>query len=104
MEVNASGQSNWRTGASATEGTTKASQGKDSGLPIADLQLVDTRVVGGVVSYRDTRNGLEYVLQDLDVSITLAGLDQSLEAKGTLTLNDEPVMLKTTVTPLRAST
>lgn len=105
LEVDEAGKGNWVfEGADAAEKPTEstAETADGSGLGISDLNLGDVRIVDGIVNFVDAKAGATINLSDIDVVLTLQGLDQPFTADGSAIWNNETVEVDVNVATLRA--
>ena len=100
LEVDENGRDNWSVEPRTSE-SDEATEG-DGELPIADLRLDDVRLLDGTISYRNAATGQEVIGRDLDLALSLVGLDAPLDVQGQATLNDEPVTLLASIFRLDA--
>lgn len=59
------------------------------------------RLNGGRVSYKDARNNTAHEISDINVKLTLPGLDKKFEGKGNLKWNGKTIELDIAANPLR---
>jgi AsmA protein len=110
LEVDKQGRPNWEMTAGAAEPTASDSAapsseagGSSGGIGgLGDISLGDVRLERGRVTYRDARSGQEIVLSDINVAVSLPGLDDPFSVKGDMAWNGEQVGLSVESTGLRA--
>ncbi|WP_293947483.1 AsmA family protein [Sneathiella sp.] len=106
LEVDQAGKGNWVFDAAASDAEKPAENADESaggsGFGISDLNLGDVRIVDGVVNFLDRQNDTSINLSDIDVGLTLQGLDQPFTAEGSALWNNEKLELDVNVATLRA--
>ena len=106
LEVDQAGKGNWVFDAAASEAEKPAENADESaggsGFGISDLNLGDVRIVDGVVNFLDRQSDTSINLSDIDVGLTLQGLDQPFTAEGSALWNNEKLELDVNVATLRA--
>jgi AsmA protein len=101
LEIDSQGRPNWEF-ASAEAGGKPAAPAVPAGQPdrggdgaaLRGLQLGDVRLVDGRLTYRDARSGVEQVVDDIDMSVSLPSLASPMAADGSLVWNKEKIALK----------
>lgn len=86
------------TAASGSQPTTTSR----SSATIQDLSLGDVRVVGGIVRYRDERNGQLEEISGIDAKVSAVALTSPMDAKGAFDLRGERVAFEARLTTPRA--
>ncbi|WP_373086215.1 AsmA family protein [Sneathiella sp.] len=101
LEVDDLGKGNWvfenanPDKAKKTEEKAESSGGVNLG--ISDLNLGDVRVVDGTVSFTNKKAGTNIVLNDVNLQLSLLGLNQPFDAKGSAVWNNEETELEINV-------
>jgi len=108
LAVNPQGRGNWSFGQAGAEQPTTGDGGQqpsDGGAPstglLQDIGLQDVRLVDGRVTYTDMATGERQELSDVNLSLSLAGLDQPFSADGSVTWNQETVNVELDTGPPR---
>ena len=105
LEVDRNGRPNWEfkpakpPGAAAPAEPDRPAAGGDGdgGGGLAGLSLGDVRLVGGRLSYTDTRTGETQAVEAINATVSLPSLADPLKADGALVWNGEKISLKATV-------
>jgi AsmA protein len=104
LEIDGQGRGNWLftpQGAAAAPASGEApppSQQTSS----ADFSFRDVTLSGGVLTYRDRRDGTAQRVEAINANVKLPSLDAPLVFDGGLTWNKEPITISTTVANPRA--
>jgi AsmA protein len=77
LEVDDQGRGNWRF-----EGKSGTAESANSGTTINDIHLGDVGIENGKLSYRDVKAGSTEDFDAINVKVSLQGLDQPLDIKG----------------------
>jgi len=98
LEIDRNGHGNWEFDmpASAPDAD-EAGDGGNEDFALNELSLGDVRLVDGDVRFRDRRNGADYHLQDIDLTVSLPTLQGPLGLDGQLTYNGERLNLDTQI-------
>ena len=103
LEVLPNGRPNWQfdpapdaTGAGPAPDTGPG-EGAGSGMGPGEVAIADLRIENGRISYADRTTGAAYTFSDVDVSVSLPGLDEELTVDGGLVWNGERVTLDAAV-------
>jgi AsmA protein len=64
------------------------------GFGLSGLRLGDMRLVDGTITYSDARNGTDYTVNDINMTVSLPSLDSALNADGSLVWNKQKIALK----------
>ena len=100
LETDKQGKSNWVFG----EGLTKAREAPETGDsgPLSLRNVQNLRIIDGTVSWLDRRSGTSEQFSDVSLAISLASLDEPLEAEGELTWKARAVSVDIRVAKPRA--
>jgi len=98
LSVDRNGQPNWQFTAKqpaetpSARGPTRPAEG-GGGSPLAGLTLGDVRLVDGRITYADARSGASYVIDDINMKVSLPSLSSPMKADGSLVWNKEKIAL-----------
>jgi AsmA protein len=102
LEIDKQGRGNWLfdpvAPPSAAEQQVPPAERTSSG----DFSFRDVTLAGGVLTYRDQRDGTSQRVEAINANVKLPSLDQPLVFDGGLTWNNEPVTIAATVANPRA--
>lgn len=96
LEVDADGKPNWTMAPAdgqPKQDTAPGDGDTGTGGGLGDLRLGDIRLVNGTLSYSDAATGRREEVTGINMRVALPGLDQPMEADGSLTWNGEEVAL-----------
>ncbi len=105
LAVDKNGVPNWRfttkekaaakpaAPAGGTAGGTTGKAGGGAPSALQGLTLGDVRIVDGKVSYADARTGKSYVLNDVNVKVSLPSLSSPMQLDGSMVWNKEKIVL-----------
>ncbi len=92
LEKSKSGKGNWEFGKAAPAKSETAEAG--GGLPLGQISLGDVRLEDGRVTFTDHSTGGKRIeISDIDLALSLPGIDKPFSAKGGVTWNQERVKL-----------
>jgi len=97
LEIDKKGRANWTFNEGKTAAATPAEPGQPGGPALADLKLDDVRLSGGRILYSDARSGVSEEVRDVNMTVSLPGLDQPLNAEGDLIWHDKKIDLDVAV-------
>ena len=98
LRVVRSGRANWAAEAGeARAGGRKADDGDDEGLPVDDIIIRNLSVSDGALAFANRASGQKIAASAIGLALKMPSLDNPLTLDGEMTLNGEPVTLKTTV-------
>ena len=98
LRVDRSGRANWAAEAGeARAGGRKADDGDDEGLPVDDIIIRNLSVSDGALAFANRASGQKIAASAIGLALKMPSLDYPLTLDGEMTLNGEPVTLKTTV-------
>lgn len=104
LEIDKDGRGNWlfepQTAASAAAGDQPAPP--PSQTSSADFSFRDVTLSGGVLTYRDQRDGTAQRVEAINANVKLPSLDQPMAFDGGLTWNKEAITIATVVANPRA--
>lgn len=105
LEIDEKGRGNWlfepQTAAAGAE-MPAAEAPPASSTSSADFSFRDVTLSGGVLTYRDRRNGTAQRVEAINANVKLPSLDQPMEFDGGLTWNKEAITIATTIASPRA--
>lgn len=80
LEKNAQGTANWEIAATDNEETPKTEEPfkRNGGFESLDPQIASFKLVSGEVTYSDAQSGQTFIIEDIDGSLALPGLDKAL--------------------------
>jgi AsmA protein len=95
LEVKADGTPNWQfeTGAPKPTPAAQGSSGSSSGATVRQIRLGDVSIQNGAATYRNAQTGASLAFENVNVDLSLPGLDEPFEADGSLVWNSEPLKL-----------
>jgi AsmA protein len=99
LEVDAAGQPNWVFKPAAPS---KPPQPGAKPAPVQDMRLQGARIVKGRIAYANRKTNSAYVLDDVDMDLSLDSLDQPLQAKGAATYQAQQIKFETVLAKPRA--
>lgn len=103
LEVNSDGVANWDLFGPETA-TGEQNPESASGLPAGfDLSLGEVAIYGGTLVYLDASTETRFDLSDLELSIALPSLNQTLQLSGSVTHLNQAMELEVTVTTPNAA-
>jgi AsmA protein len=104
LEVDKQGRPNWQFAeAQAAAAPRQPAQGNAKvGSALSQLRLDDVRLVNGKLSYLDQRTGQKQELSDVNLKVSLPGLDNPFAAEGAVTWRGKQVKTTVNVASLRA--
>ncbi len=88
LQKTKSGKVNWEIGNAEKASPTQDSS--DNGASLNDIRLGDVRIVDGRASYKDAQAGSDYLMDDIDVDITLDSLQTPFVIKGIMNFQNSP--------------
>ncbi len=98
LEIDRQGRPNWVFAPAAGDGKPSASVDRqttdEAGIGLAGLQLGEVRLVNGRIVYSDARTGTAYVVNDINMAVSLPSLTSPMTAGGSLVWNKEKIELK----------
>ena len=100
LEVDKDGKANWDFGAADVTETQSGGSGDSSGaggsgaMDLEDVTLGDVRLENGLVTYKDAVSGQSLELSNINMTVSMPGLDSPLTADGSLDWNGETLTLK----------
>lgn len=100
LEVDAEGRPNWILSPQAGEGATSPAPRP---VDVERARLRGIRIKEGEVDYFDARRGTGWLVGDVDLRTALDGLNQPMQARGSLRYNDQIVELDLIVGAPRAA-
>lgn len=99
LEVDAAGQPNWIFKPASAP---RPPQPGAKPAPVQDMRLHGARIVKGRVAYANRKTNSAYVLEDLDMALSLDSLDLPLQAKGGAVYQGEELKFETVLAKPRA--
>jgi AsmA protein len=101
LEVDKNGKPNWAFAPAAAAPTTAAPAAPAPAAPagqgfsgaLSSLRLEDVRLVQGKISFQDDRSGSTQEVDDINVKLSLLGLDTPLEVDGSATWHGEKLAI-----------
>jgi len=97
LEVDAQNRPNWIL----KPGTPAAPRAPGEPRRVTEVKLA-ADIVDGRISYANARTRSAYALSDMDVKVTMEGLDQPLAMAGSIDYRDKPIAVDLTVGAVRA--
>ncbi len=102
LEIGPNGVVNWEIGKPAATVGEKTSTGTettqpsataatDRGPALTDIKLDNVEIIGGTVTFSDSITNERHTAEDIDIKLSLPGLDAVLIAEGAMKLDGEPV-------------
>jgi AsmA protein len=106
LEIDKNGRGNWlfepeRPGAAGAPNET-APPPPPSSTSSADFSFRDVALTGGVLTYRDARDGTDQRVEAINANVKLPSLDEALEFDGGLTWNKEAIKIVAAIANPRA--
>ena len=99
LEVLPDGTPNWQF---AGMGEGQASDGSSGGGPgLSEIRLGDVRLENGQITYFDATSGVEHVISNVNMSMSLPSLDDPFKADGALTWQGEEIAIALAADRLR---
>jgi AsmA protein len=107
LEIEKNGRGNWlfepQTPATPAAGQPAPAQPAPSASTAsADFSFRDVTLSGGVLTYRDQRDGTSQRVEGINANVTLPSLDQAMTFDGGLTWNKEAIKVSATIANPRA--
>jgi AsmA protein len=105
LEINKAGKGNWLfepQGSAPAAGDQPAAPPPPSQTSSADFSFRDVTLSGGVLTYRDQRDGTAQRVEAINANVKLPSLDEPMVFDGGLTWNKEAITIATTVANPRA--
>jgi AsmA protein len=112
LEVDRAGRPNWvMTPAGAAPGKPASATTPAAPAPaatgggasqISELRLDDVRIIDGKISYRDDRTGKTETVDQVNMALSLPGLDNPFKGQGSLVWNGQKLTLGATIAKPRA--
>lgn len=97
LEVDAENRPNWILKPT----TPSPPSAPDAGQRVTEVKMV-AEIADGRISYANARTRSAYALSDMDVKVSMEGLDQPLAVKGAINYRDKPIDVDLTVGAVRA--
>jgi len=107
LEIDEQGRGNWLFEPQTTAEAAPADEGPSEPAPqtqtaSGDFSFRDVTLSGGVLTYRDRRDGTNQRVEAINANVTLPSLDQPLAFDGGLTWNKEAITVDATIANPRA--
>ncbi len=93
LEKNNDGQVNWTFGDETAKPIQKVEGAfaRDGRYTDLEISLGKFSLVNGSINYSDAMSGANYDIKDANMKLSMLGLDQTVQAKGDLIVNDMPL-------------
>jgi len=106
LETTKDGKNNWdfpiQQDAVAPSAESRNEENSATDMGIRDLNLGDIQIINGFLTFNDLKAGNKQEVSDINLSVSLKGLDQPFKTNGSAVWNKEKIELNTEISTLKA--